>query len=131
MVCARRQLQGWGGGAKAGLQEVRERVTSPEIVQRESQVVKPLHLLGVVSDSLCRSGRSSWLEKVPPGGGGWQRDLRIQTEASICGSQAWEGREMNFVADHHCEAVRDDIGCDLREHRLEKIALKYLNIVFL
>lgn len=20
---------------------------------------------------------------------------------------------MNFVADHHCEAVRDDIGCDL------------------
>lgn len=21
--------------------------------------------------------------------------------------------EMNFVADHHCEAVRDDIGCDL------------------
>lgn len=64
----------------------------PEIVWRRVQVVRPLHLLGVVSDSLCRRQEgSSWLEKSLQKEGLWQRDLRIQTEASICGSQAWEG----------------------------------------
>ena len=64
----------------------------PRNCPRRVQVVRPLHLLGVVSDSLCRRREgSSWLEKSLQMEGLWQRDLRVQTEASICGSQAWEG----------------------------------------
>lgn len=74
-------------------------------------MVRPLHLLGVVCDSLCRRREGEFMVgEVLQVEGLWQRDLRIKLKLASVGPAGRE--EMNFVADHHCEAVRDDIGCD-------------------
>lgn len=41
----------------------------PEIVRRRVQVVRPLHLQGVVSDSLWEAEGEFMVGEVPPGGG--------------------------------------------------------------
>lgn len=54
-------------------------------------MVRPLHLLGVVLDSLQEAGGEFMVGEVPPEGGAVAERFEDKTEASICGSQAWEG----------------------------------------
>ena len=72
VVCARRQLQGWGGGGKAGLQEVRELcgATSPQKLSEESPGCQALTLArGCFRLSLQEAGGEFMVGEVPPDGG--------------------------------------------------------------